>query len=124
MLKNKTNTEPIKTVLVICIGFLVIYMFFDARWALNTSLVVGLTGLFSSRLASFIDYIWMKLAWVLSLIVPNILLSVVFFLFLTPLAFVSRIFGDKNPLSLKNNGSSLFKDHKGVFDKSSFEKPW
>jgi hypothetical protein len=56
--------------------------------------------------------------------VPNILLSLVFFVFLTPIAFFSRIFGEKNPLSIKNTSSSLFKNYENKTDKASFEKPW
>ncbi len=89
-----------------------------------TSFIVGALGLVSGYLAKKIDFLWMKLAWLLSLIVPNILLSVIFYLFLTPIAFLSRAFGDKNPLSLKNTKDSLFKESNKEFDKASFEKPW
>jgi len=58
------------------------------------------------------------------MIIPNILLSVVFYLFLTPLALLSRIGKDKNPLSLKNTQATLFKEYTREFDKASFEKPW
>jgi hypothetical protein len=75
-------------------------------------------------LAKKIDYLWMKLTWVLSMIVPNVLLSVIFYLFLTPIALLSRIFGKKNQLTLKNTKDSLFKENTKKFEKSSFEKTW
>jgi hypothetical protein len=103
---------------------LVVYMVFKQDWALKTSLVIGLAGLFSDYLAEKIDWLWMKLTWILSKIVPNILLSVVFYILLTPIAFFSRIFGEKNQLSLKNTSPSLFKSYDKVMDKASFEKPW
>jgi len=66
----------------------------------------------------------MKLAWVLSLIIPNILLSSIFFLFLFPIALLSRLFGKKDPLMLKNPEKSVFRNQEKKFDKSSFENPW
>jgi hypothetical protein len=118
------KSEPLKTVLIITVGMLVVYFITELQWPLLVALVVGGLGLMSSYLAKKIEYLWMKLAWVLSLIVPNILLSVIYYLFLTPIAILSRIFGEKNQLSLKNTSSTLFKDKEKAFDKVSFEKPW
>jgi hypothetical protein len=55
---------------------------------------------------------------------PNILLSAVFYLILTPFAWLSGILGEKNPLGLKNTQSSMFRDLDRVYGKESFEKPW
>jgi hypothetical protein len=121
---KKFKSEPIKTVLVITVGMLVLYFVTDVQWLLIVSLIVGLTGLISPYLAKKIDYLWMKLAWILSLIVPNIILSIVFYLFLTPIALLSRLFGESDPLTLKNSTETLFKDYKKAVDKASFEKPW
>ena len=66
----------------------------------------------------------MKLAWLLGAIVPRIILSAVFYLLLTPIAMLSRIFGDKDPLLLKKRTDSFFKVRVGEIQSSSFEKPW
>ena len=121
---KKMKSDPKTTLLVITLGFVVVYLITRMNWALIVALVVGFAGLFSDFLAEKIDWLWMKLTWVLSMIVPNILLSLVFFLILTPVAIFSRILGKKDPLSLKNTAPSLFKDYNKVFDKPSFEKPW
>ncbi len=118
------KTDPIKTVLVITVGMLIVFALTQWKWAFNAAVIIGLLGLLSSFIAKQIDFLWMKLAWVLSLIVPNILLSVIFYLLLTPIALLSRVFGEKNQLNLKNKTDSLFKDYNKVFDKPSFEKPW
>lgn len=121
---KKMKSDPRQTILVITLGMIVVYLAFQVKWAITAALVVGVAGLISDKLAEKIDWLWMKLTWVLSMIVPNILLSAVFYLFLTPIAIFSRIFGEKNPLSIRNTASSLFKDHGKPFDKPSFEKPW
>jgi len=121
----KTPTSnPIKTVLTITLGFLVFYIISKQNWALLTSLLVGLSGLISTFLATKIEWLWFKLSWLLSKIVPNILLGIIFYLFLFPVALLSRAFGKKDPLCLKNNYNSLFKDVNKSFHQESFENPW
>jgi hypothetical protein len=121
---KKIKSDPKTTLLVITVGMVVVYVITRMNWALIAALAVGIGGLMSGFLAEKIDWLWMKLTHVLSLIVPNILLSAVFYVFLTPIAILSRIFGKSNPLDLKNTAPSLFKDHSGKMDKASFEKPW
>lgn len=120
----KIKSDPVKTVLVITLGFLVVYLISNLQWTLYVALVIGILGMLSDYIAKKIDYVWMKLAWILSLIVPNILLSLVFYLFLTPIALISRVFGEKDQLRLKNDQNSLFKNSNKKFDPSSFENPW
>jgi len=124
MSKLNIKSDPVKTVLVITVGFLVVYIIAKWQWALYTALIVGVLGVFSNYIAQKIDWVWMKLTWVLSLIVPNILLSTVFYLFLTPIALLSRIVGEKDQLRLKNNQESIFKNTNKKFDPKSFENPW
>lgn len=121
---KKQKTDPTKTVLTITVGFIVLYLFTKWNWTISIALVAGLTGLFSTRLSKIIDFLWMKLAMVLNLIMPNILLSIIFFLFLFPIAVLSRIFGKNDPLNLKDKAGSNFKDSNRSFDKASFEKTW
>ncbi len=121
---KKIKTEPIKTILTISIGFLVVFLITDWKWAIYISLVVGLIGMFSPFLSKQVDFIWMKLAWVLSLIVPKVLLSLIFYGFLFPIATLSKLFGVKDPLMLKDNNESTFRTDEKVFEKSIFEKMW
>ena len=120
----KVKSEPVKTVLVITVGMLVVHWLTGWAWPLHVALLVGVLGALSNRVAGWIDFIWMKLTWALSLIVPNIILSLVFFLVLTPTAWLSRLFGEKDPLMLKKPANSLFKCNKKSFTPASFENPW
>ncbi|MBK8504024.1 MAG: hypothetical protein IPL46_18535 [Saprospiraceae bacterium] len=113
-----------RTVLVITVGMLILDFVTNWTWPLYFSLAIGILGLTSNYLAARIDYLWMKLAWVLSLIIPNIVLSIIFFFMLTPLAILSRLFGEKDKLSIRNTRKSIFKEVSKEFDKGSFEKTW
>lgn len=118
------KTEPVKTMLTITVGFLVVFLLTKINAFLLVALGIGLIGMLSTFLSKQVDFLWMKLTWILGMIVPTILLSLIFFLFLFPLALLSRIFGKKNVMYLKNTNSSLFKDKIKAFDKASFEQPW
>lgn len=115
---------PSKTVLTIVIGFLAIYMAANFTWALWVAIVVGTLGLLSSFLAQKIQDLWMGLSTVLSYIIPPILLSIIFFIILFPIALLSRLFGEKDPLQLKKTDQSLFKTVDKEFTKDTFEKTW
>ena len=118
------KTSPFQTVLTIVVGFMVFFLLSKNIYFLYFALLVGLAGVFSSFLAEKIHFLWMKLTWVLSLIVPNILLTTIFYVFLFPIATASKIFGNNDPLDLKNSKESLFKDVNKDFSKESFEKVW
>lgn len=118
------SQNPTKTVLVITVGFLVLFFISKQNVFLHIALGVGVIGAFSSFLAEKIDWIWTKLGWVLSFMVPNIIMTIIFYLVLTPTAFLSRIFGEKDAMDLKNTNESLWKSKSTTYSKESFEKPW
>jgi hypothetical protein len=119
---NQKDTSK-TTMLVISMGFLVIYLVFSWDWAVWVSLGAGITGIVSLWLSQKVEWLWMKLAKVLSFIVPNILLSLVFFLILFPLALLSRLF-NKDPLMLSPKYKSYFIEINREMEKSSFGKTW
>jgi len=111
------------TMLVISMGFLIIYLLFSLQWAVIVSLAVGLIGIVSSALSKKIEWAWMKLTRILSYIIPSILLGIIFYLFLFPLSLLSKLF-TKDPLMLSNKYSTYFVNVEKTFDKSSMEKSW
>lgn len=120
---ENVKSNPDKTILTISIGLIVVYYFSKVEAFLLVAIVIGLVGVFSHNLATKIEWFWMKLAQLLSYIVPNIILSIVFYFILTPIALLSRI-GKKNPLQLKNTSDSVFIDRTSEIQPSDFEKVW
>jgi flagellar biosynthesis protein FlhB len=124
MSNNIHQSNHLKSVLAITIGMIVLYLITHSIWAIYTGFLIGFLGLSSSYLAERIDFLWLKLSGLLSKIIPNILLAIIFFFILTPIAILYRIFGNKNPLNLKNTEISLFKEYNKSFERESFEKTW
>ena len=121
---KKIKSDPTKTVLTISMGFLAIYFIAKIEWTLITSFTIGFVGLISNFLSKKIEFLWFKLAWVLGLIIPNILLTTIFYLFLYPISLLSKIFNNSDTLKLKNNSETTFTTCNKEFDKKSFENPW
>jgi len=118
------KSHPTKTVLTISVGFVFVYFITKWNWVLAVSFIVGLLGIVSDYMSQKIDFVWMQFAHLMGLIVPNIFLGLIFYLFLFPISMLSRLFGKKDPLHLKNHEDSLFTVLHKDFDKASFEKAW
>jgi hypothetical protein len=118
------KSEPIRTVLTITVGFIALYLITKWQWALYLSIIFGVIGLLSNTIAKSINYIWFKMTWIFSLIVPNLLLTLVFFFILIPLAYLSKAFKGHNQLKLKNTDRSMFIEKRRDFSNDFFNKMW
>lgn len=118
MTKDKSKS----TVLIISMGFLLIYIVGNVQLLLYISLAVGILGL-SDRMSRFIEKLWMGLAKLLGYIVPNILLTLVFFIVLYPFALIYRLTED-DPLLLSPDHETFWVTDEKEPDPASFEKTW
>ena len=112
------------TILAITFGFLVINLFVNSQTLMYFIIIISGLSLLFSTVSIIIESIWLKLALLLSKIVPNILLSVVFFLILTPLSILSKMFKAKTDFISINNQKTIFKTETREFKKDSFKKTW
>ncbi|MBL6786250.1 MAG: hypothetical protein ISQ33_01940 [Candidatus Pelagibacter bacterium] len=88
----------------------------DVRiWSLIISIIFLVLGLFNSRLLNPLNKFWMKLGELLGKIIPPIVMAGIFFVIMTPMSFLIKIFG-KDLLKLKftNEHSYWFKREKNV----------
>lgn len=122
-MKKKISASE-KTVRTIAIGFMVLYLISRAEWMFCLSAALALISIFSPYLNDKIDYLWMKLAHILGLFMPKIVLGFFFYLILTPISFIARLVTRKDPLKLRKNYKSTFIEVEKTFPKDSFEKIW
>ncbi|MFK7810026.1 MAG: SxtJ family membrane protein [Saprospiraceae bacterium] len=115
--------EAYKSIFVIVAGFLLLYFVFRKEALLYVAAVIGIAGVASPVLRDLILKVWFQLAEVLGWINSRILLSLIFFLVLTPIALLHRIFSS-NPLQLKNDSDSTFVDKNHRFNKEDLENLW
>ena len=120
----KIKSNPSLTILTIVFGLLFFNYFFDNEIIFYVCLFLSGIGVLSRKLSIITENIWFRLSYILSQIVPNILLSIIFFLILTPIALLSKLFNSQTNFNSKNNQKSIFIDQKKSFDKNSFTRAW
>ena len=127
-MKIELNREKeLETILTLCVA-LVVFFFLthqQHKWMLLASIVLGVIGMFSKFLTAKIAWAWMKLAEVMGNVNSRIILTVVFYVFLFPIAAVSKVFGNKSSLQLKkSNGDSYFFSRNHKFESKDLENGW
>jgi hypothetical protein len=119
-----TEADKAKAQLVIVTGLLVLYFIFDALFLLYAAVAIGVLSIAVPAAGNLIVKGWYKLAEVLGAINGRILLSIVFFIILFPIAVLSRI-GKKNPLTLKrDNEKSAFAERNHLYTAKDLENVW
>ncbi|MHA7129405.1 hypothetical protein [Algoriphagus namhaensis] len=121
---TKLKSNPSKTVLVISTGLLLLSLVFDLKVLLYSSLAIGIAGILSDWVSEKIEWVWFKLTYLLSLIVPNILLGLVFFLVLTPIAFFAGLFKKKDTLLIAKPEQSSYSTLNKTYKAQDLKNPW
>jgi polyferredoxin len=124
-MKREKNLE---TMLVITVGMLVLYFIFKSKsWSnylLITSLVIGLIGVFSDFLSEKVAWVWGKIAHILGTFNSYVLLSVIFFVFLTPVAFLFKL-TRKDSLKLKaQKNGTVYEERNHLYVAKDLENVW
>lgn len=119
----KTDPETPKTQLVIVTGLLVIAAIFQDETFAYLSLIIGVLSIAIKPIGDRIVWAWYKLAELLSKVMNPLILGVLYFLFITPIALLFRLFGN-DPLRLKDNKGSLFEIRDHTFKKEDLVNPW
>jgi hypothetical protein len=113
-----------KTILVIVTGLVALSLIFDQPVLTKIALVIGLLAIFITAAARWMEWLWFKMALGLGYVNSRILLSIIFFLFLLPMAWFSRLF-TRDTLNLKrHDGSSIFHTRNHKYRKKDLENLW
>lgn len=104
------------TILILCLGFVAFYFVFKIVALLVLALGIILLSLASVTLAEKIARAWFKLGHFMGAINSKILLSLVFYCLLVPIALISRIFKKKDELQLKRKPKgSYYKERNHIY---------
>jgi len=121
---KELKSDPSKTVLVICTGLILVYFIFSLKWILFVAFAIGILSILSEWISKKIEWVWFQLTKLLSMIVPNILLGAIFYLFLTPIAFLANIFTKSDPLLIKRPIDTAYKVVNKQFKAADLKNPW
>ena len=111
------RNKVLETMLAITLGLLVIFYFTQRKhfvplngteWLVPVAILLCAIGLFSNYLSEKIHWLWMKISHIMGSVMSKILLGAIFYLFLFPLALVSRIFKKSDSLQLKKSTGNTY----------------
>lgn len=120
-MKKQNNKEIILTIIV---GLLVFFYFLKLQWLFNTALIIGILGVFSDFVAEKVAWVWLKIAEILGRVNSTILLSLIFFVFLTPLALLMKVFKKSDSLKLKKLSGSAYDERNHTYTAKDLENTW
>ena len=84
-----------------------------AKWALALSLIFLILGLINSKILTPLNTLWFKFGIFLGKIISPLIMGLIFFLVVTPIGLIMRVFG-KDILNLKyNKNKSYWIEKKG-----------
>jgi hypothetical protein len=122
--KPLNELDKTKAKLVIVAGFLVLAYLFDSEILVLIATVLGVGFVFIKPFGELVLYGWFGLAKGLGWFNSRVLLSLIYFLFLTPLAIAFRLFGN-DPLRLRKVPSdSMYVKRKHTYQRGDLENPW
>lgn len=124
MSKKIDPIEKIKALLVIVTGLVILFFIFKGKGFLYAAAIIGVLSLAIPVAGDAVIWLWFKLAEVLGWINSRILLSLIFYVFLFPIALLARA-ATKNKMHLKKvKESSVYDTRNHKYTKNDLENIW
>jgi len=122
-MKESNKAKSLETLLVLTGALIVIYWFSPKKIYLLIALLFILIGVVSPFLSSKISWVWLKFAELLGSVMSKVILSVIYFVFLVPIAMVYRL-TQKNPLFLKRRDDTYYTERNKQYAPKDVENIW
>lgn len=122
--KKESSQNAYGSVLAISLGLIALDYMYDIKYLQEIGLVLGGISLFIAPVRNAVHFLWTKLSKLLSKFMPLVILTLMYYLVVTPLGVLSRIFQKSDPLKFKNKMESVFDSSQRKVDKKFFEKTW
>lgn len=120
---HRSRKKQIETLAAISLGLFIIYFLSKAEWPLYVIPALLFTALFVTPLAGLITMIWLKITGFIGKINGYILLSVIFYLVITPVSLLRKLLRGKNFMQ-KNQSDSMYVDKQHTYVAKDLEHPW
>ncbi|MCB0494685.1 MAG: hypothetical protein KDC79_00990 [Cyclobacteriaceae bacterium] len=106
------------------VGLLVVNLWLLHIEYLNIGvLAIGVLSILFEKIAFGINWLWMKFAHGLGWVNSKILLSILYYIFLVPIAFLAKVFKGSS-IDLKGNKESIYKSRDHMYSKKDLENMW
>jgi hypothetical protein len=112
-----------ETIITIMVGCIILSMAFSLSVIWFIALAVGIAGIVSDKLTHWIHKVWFLLADILGYVMSRIILGILFFVILLPVAMMAKLIR-KDFMMLKNRSNSFFVERNIEYQSKDLENPW
>lgn len=124
MSRRKSREKPLETMVVLALASLIAFQFFEFRWGLHLAGFLLFIGFFVPSVAIPISKGWISLGHIIGAVVGRVLMLVIFYLILTPLAFGYRLFKKEALMKTDKERESYFVTRNHKYVKEDLLRPW
>lgn len=120
------DQKPLRVTAVVVLAILLVGYFFQINWLVYSGLTLFGLALISSTVNEYFAWLWMKFARGIGTINSKILLTIIYYLFLTPIALLYRLIMG-NPLTTidrSDENDTYFVTRNKTFTQDDFQTPW
>jgi len=114
----------LETLSVLALAALVFHLWLGHAWLLYLATALLILALFPNPLATLITKGWLKFSELLGAVMSRLIMTLIFFLFLTPLAALYRLFNRAAADHFHKKRASYWRVVEEKFTKESFERPY
>ena len=118
-----SKAKSLETLLVLTGALIIVYWFLPKKIFLLIALIFIGIGVVSPFLSAKISWVWLKFAELLGSVMSKIILSIVYFVVLVPIALLHRVI-KKNPLNLKRQEGSYYTERNKKYSPKEIENIW
>ncbi len=114
----------LETLVVLALAALLFHLWLGHRWLLYLAVALLVLALIPNPLATLITKGWLKFSELIGAVMSRVVMTLIFFLFLTPIAFFYRLFNRAAADHFRKKRDTYWRAAEEKFTKESFEKPW
>lgn len=113
-----------QSVIAVAAGLLLLALLKQNYFFLIAAGIIAI-GFFSPAMSKAVHVSWMSLSKILGWISGHIILFILFYFFLTPMALLRRLTGKKEMIKkFSGKETSLFSERNHIYSKEDFLNPW
>jgi len=122
---KQDRKKNLEAVLAIVFALLLLFWIFDfSKWVVFAAMLISILSLLFGFFTDFLGTLWLGFAKGLGFVMGKIILTTVFYLFLTPLALVSKLFRKDTLLLNKKGRKSFYVERNYSFSPKDIENMW
>lgn len=122
-MKENSKVKSLETLLVLTGALIIVFWISPKKIYLLIALLFILIGIASPYISDKISWAWLKFAELIGAVMSKVMLSVIYYIFLVPIALIYRL-TQKNPLFLKRHKDSYYIERNKQYTPKDIENIW